>query len=172
VRIARDPLRNSMMRTTCVATEIEGGHAPNALPQRTRANVNCRVLPGVPMEEVRQQLIKLVADPTVEVTATGAPGFTAPVPAWTPSILGPATQVAAKLWPGVPLIPAMSTGATDGRYLNEVGIPTYGLSGMFHGPEGSGAHGLDEHIRVQSLYEGRTFLHEVVKLYATQDQAS
>jgi acetylornithine deacetylase/succinyl-diaminopimelate desuccinylase-like protein len=171
-RLARDPVRNSMMRTTCVATEIEGGHAPNALPQRTRANVNCRVLPGVPMEDVRQQLVKLVADPTIEVTAIGAPGFTAPVPALTQAVLGPATQVAAKLWPGVPLIPAMSTGATDGRFLNQAGIPTYGLSGMFHGPEGSGAHGLDEHIRVQSLYDGRTFLHEVVKLYATQDQAS
>ncbi|GIL38885.1 M20/M25/M40 family metallo-hydrolase [Roseiterribacter gracilis] len=169
-RVARDPSRNSMMRTTCVATQIEGGHAPNALPQRTRANVNCRVLPGVPMEEIRQQLIKVIADPTVEVTAIGAPGFNAPVPALTPKILGPATQVAAKLWPDVPLIPAMSTGATDGRYLNEAGIPTVGLSGMFHGPEGAGAHGLDEHIRVQSLYDGREFLYQVVKLYA--DQAS
>jgi acetylornithine deacetylase/succinyl-diaminopimelate desuccinylase-like protein len=171
-RIASDPIRNSMMRTTCVATEIEGGHAPNAIPQRTRANVNCRVLPGVPMEEIRQQLIKVIADPTIEVTAVGAPGFTTTVPPLTPQILGPATQVAAKLWPGVPLIPAMSTGATDGRFLNQAGIPTYGLSGMFHGPENSGVHGLDEHIRVKSLYDGREFLHEVVKLYATQDQAS
>lgn len=169
-RIARDPVRNSMMRTTCVATEIEGGHAPNALPQRTRANVNCRVLPGVAMDEVRQRLVEVIADPSIEVTAIGAPGFTAPVPRLTPQILEPATAVAAKLWPGVPVIPAMSTGATDGRFLNQVGIPTYGLSGMFAGPEGSGAHGLDEHIRVRSLYDGRSFLYEVVKLYA--DQAS
>jgi acetylornithine deacetylase/succinyl-diaminopimelate desuccinylase-like protein len=171
-RIARDPFRNSMMRTTCVATEIEGGHAPNALPQRVRANVNCRVLPGNSMEDVRQTLVKVLADPSIEVTAVGAPGFTAPMPSLNKQILGPATQVAAKLWPGVPLIPAMSTGATDGRFLNQAGIPTYGLSGMFAGPEGSGAHGLDEHIRVQSLYEGREFLHEVVKLYATEQEAS
>ncbi|MDB5366674.1 MAG: peptidase [Rhodospirillales bacterium] len=171
-RLARDPVRNSMMRTTCVATEIEGGHAPNALPQRVRTNVNCRVLPGVSMADVRQTLVKVLADPSIEITAVGAPGFTAPVPSLSNQILGPATQVAARLWPGVPLIPAMSTGATDGRFLNQAGIPTYGLSGMFAGPEGSGIHGLDEHIRVQSLYEGRAFLHDVVKLYATQEEAS
>jgi len=90
-----------------------------------------------------------------------------PPPPLTDKILGPVKQVAAKMWPGVPLIPTMATGATDGRFLNAAGVPIYGLSGMFRDPDGSGVHGLNERIRVRSLYEGRDFLTEVVKIYAT-----
>jgi acetylornithine deacetylase/succinyl-diaminopimelate desuccinylase-like protein len=165
---AANPGWNSMLRTTCVATQIEGGHAPNALPQRARANVNCRILPGVPIESVRAEIRKAVADDRISVRPTGAPGQPAPVPPLSPAIMGPVKKVAAELWPGVPVVPTLSTGATDGRFLNAAGIPTYGLSGIFHDTEGSRAHGLNERIRVQSLMEGRRFLYEVVKIYAQQ----
>jgi acetylornithine deacetylase/succinyl-diaminopimelate desuccinylase-like protein len=165
---AANPSWNSMLRTTCVATQVEGGHAPNALPQRARANVNCRILPGVPIESVRAEIQKAVADDGIRVRATGAPGLPAPVPLLSPSIMEPAKTVAAELWPGVPVIPTLSTGATDGRFLNAAGIPTYGLSGMFHDTRGNRAHGLNERIRVRSLMEGRRFLYEVVKIYADQ----
>lgn len=167
-QVARNPARNSMMRTTCVATMVNAGHAPNALPQRARANVNCRILPGEGVEEVRQALIKVFADDAIKVTTVGTPSPVSPPPELTKKILGPVEQVSAKLWPGVPVVPTMATGATDGRFLTAVGIPTYGLSGMFSEPDGNGAHGLNEKMRVRSLYEGRDFLHEVVKIYANQ----
>jgi acetylornithine deacetylase/succinyl-diaminopimelate desuccinylase-like protein len=166
--VARDPARNSMMRTTCVATMANAGHAPNALPQRARANVNCRILPGEGVEEVRQALVKVLADDAIKVTTVGAPSPVSPPPTLSKAMTDPVERVAAKLWPGVPLVPVMATGATDGRFLNAVGIPTYGLTGMFSEAAGSGAHGLNEKILVRSLYEGRDFLYEVVKLYANQ----
>jgi acetylornithine deacetylase/succinyl-diaminopimelate desuccinylase-like protein len=165
---AVNPGWNSMLRTTCVATLIEGGHAPNALPQRARANVNCRMLPGSAVEDVRQQLVRVLADEGISVTAAREPGTPAPAPPLTPRVLDPVRQAAAAIWPGVPVVPTMATGATDGRFLNAAGIPTYGLSGMFHDAEGSHAHGLDERIRVQSLLDGRRFLYQVVRLYAEQ----
>ncbi len=160
-----NPSWNGMLRTTCVATMIEGGHAENALPQRAKANVNCRILPATTIEAVEEQLRRLVADDGIKISIRDR-GITAPVPPLTPQVLEPARHVAAQIWPGVPLVPTMTPGATDGRLLNSAGIPTYGLSGMFHDAEGSRAHGLNERIRVKSLLEGRRFLHEVVKLYA------
>jgi acetylornithine deacetylase/succinyl-diaminopimelate desuccinylase-like protein len=167
--VARDPGRNSMMRTTCVATMVNAGHAPNALPQRARANVNCRILPGESVEATRQTLEKVFADQAVKVTTVGEPSPVSPPPALGKEIMGPIEQVSAKLWPGVPVVPVMATGATDGRFLNAVGVPTYGLTGFFSEPSGNGAHGLNEKMRVRSLYEGRDFLYEVVKLYANQN---
>ena len=163
---ARNPLWNAMMRTTCVATQIEGGHAPNALPQRVRANVNCRILPGEDAEAILRTLISVLADSSISVSLAEPPGPASPAPPLTAAVLGPARKVAAKLWPGVPVVPSLSTGATDGRFLNAAGLPTYGLSGMFIDPDGGGVHGLNERIRVRSLYEGRDFLYQVVKLYA------
>ena len=154
---------NSMLRTTCVATQLSGGHAPNALPQRARANVNCRVFPGVAIEDVRQQLVAAVGDTRVAVTAAGEPGFTTVPPVIGEDLLATVRQVAAGIWPGVPVVPTMSTGATDGRFLNAAGIPTYGLSGLFHDAEGPRAHGLNERIRVKSLLDGRVFLYETVR---------
>lgn len=162
----RNPGWNSMLRTTCAVTGVIGGHAPNALPQNVMVNVNCRILPGVPIDQVQADLQRAVADERITVKAGADRGVQSSPPPLDARILGPARQVAAKLWPGVPIVPTMSTGATDGRFLNGAGVPTYGLSGMFHDAEGSRAHGLNERIRVQSLMEGRQFLHEVVKIYA------
>jgi acetylornithine deacetylase/succinyl-diaminopimelate desuccinylase-like protein len=130
--------------------------------------VNCRILPDVSVESTREELVRIVADEGISVARVGEEGLNAPVPPMTPQILGPAREVAARIWPGVPVVPTMSTGGTDGSYLNAAGIPTYGMSGMFHDVEGSRAHGLNERIRVESLLDGRRFLYEVVKLYARQ----
>jgi acetylornithine deacetylase/succinyl-diaminopimelate desuccinylase-like protein len=164
--LARDPGRNSMMRTTCVATMVEAGHAPNALPQRAKANVNCRILPGNDPKVIRDQLEKIVADPAIKITLAADPDPVSPPPPLTPRIMAPATKVAAKIWPGVPFIPAMLTGATDGRFTNAAGTPTYGLSGLMAGVDGDHIHGLNERIQVKALMNGRQFLYEVVKLYA------
>jgi len=166
--VAKDASRNSMMRTTCVATMVTAGHAPNALPQKAQANVNCRILPGESIESVRGQLIKVFADDKISVTPVGVPSPVSPPPPLTKTIVAPIEKVSAKMWPGLPLVPAMSTGATDGRFTNAAGTPTYGLSGIFGDPDGGGVHGLNERVRVVSLYEGRDFLYKVVKLYATQ----
>jgi acetylornithine deacetylase/succinyl-diaminopimelate desuccinylase-like protein len=165
---AANPGWNGMLRTTCVATEISGGHAPNALPQQAHANINCRILPGVAVPSIQAQIVRVLADDKISVAPAGDPGLQSPPPPLTPRILDPVRAVAAKIWPGVPLVPTMSTGATDGRFLNARSVPTYGLSGMFHDAEGSHAHGLNERIRVASLLNGRRFLYEVVKLYANQ----
>lgn len=163
---AVNPGWNGMLRTTCVVTEISGGHAANALPQHVRANVNCRILPGVPIADVQREISRVLDDPKISVAPAGDPGIQSPPPPLSAEIMGPVRKVAQEIWPGVAIVPTMSTGATDGRYLNAAGIPTYGLSGMFHDAEGSRAHGLNERIRVRSLLEGRRFLYEVVKLYA------
>ncbi len=170
--ISKDPSRNAMMRTTCVATEVAAGHAKNALPQRATANVNCRILPGVGVEDVRKQLVAVLGDPAIAVTLEGQAGIDSTPPPLTPEVLAIAQEVSETIWPGVPLVPAMSTGATDGRYLNVAGVPTYGLSGMFSEPEGTGAHGLNERLLVQSLYDGRAYLYAVAKRFADAPDAS
>jgi acetylornithine deacetylase/succinyl-diaminopimelate desuccinylase-like protein len=164
--LARDPTRNSMMRTTCVATMAEAGHAPNALPQRAKANVNCRILPGNDPKVIRDQLEKIVADPAIKITLAADPDPVSPPPPLSAQVMGPATKVAGKIWPGLPFIPLMSTGATDGRFTNAAGVPTYGLSGLMAGTDGDNIHGLNERIQVKALMNGRQFLYEVVKLYA------
>jgi len=160
-----------MLRTTCVATQIVGGHAPNALPQHAQANVNCRILPGVAIASVQEQIVNIIADAKIAVATTGDPGIQSPPPPLTTRIMGPVRAVADRIWPGVAIVPTMSTGATDGRFLNAHGVPTYGLSGMFHDAEGAHAHGLNERIRVVSLMNGRRFLYEIVKIYADQPGA-
>jgi acetylornithine deacetylase/succinyl-diaminopimelate desuccinylase-like protein len=164
--VAADPMWNSMLRTTCVATMVSAGHAPNALPQRATANVNCRILPGVAVEAVRQQLLALADDPGVAITLAHEPSTASPPPPLTPFIMGPFEREAAKLWPGVPVIPVLLTGATDGVHTNGAGIPTYGLSGLFGSSDGDGMHGLNERVRVKSLYDSRDFLHALIQDYA------
>jgi len=156
---------NATVRTTCVATMVDAGHATNALPQRARAIVNCRILPGEPVDEVTRTLVRVLADEKIKLTPTHQ-AVLSPPPPLTREVLGPAEKASAEMWPGVPLVPTMSSGATDGRFTNNAGIPTYGLNGMFRDPDGSGVHGLNERIRVRSLYEGHEYLYRVVKLYA------
>jgi len=164
--ITADPMWNSILRTTCVATMVSAGHAPNALPQRATANVNCRILPGTPVEEVQAKLAELAADPAVAVTLAHEAKPASPPPPLTPAIMGPIQKNAAKLWPGVPIVPILLTGATDGVHTNAAGIPTYGVTGLFGGSDGDGIHGLNERIRVKSLYQGRDFLHGLIQDYA------
>jgi acetylornithine deacetylase/succinyl-diaminopimelate desuccinylase-like protein len=167
--VETDPGYNGMLHTTCVATMLDGGHATNALPQRARANINCRIFPGTTVDQVRDKLAELVADPEVKVTTLGARSeVTKAPPALTPQIMKPIETMAAKIWPGVPIIPVLTAGATDGAFLSPVGIPTYGVTGMFGDPDGNGVHGLNERIRVKSLYDGRDFLYGLVKIYAMQ----
>lgn len=159
-----------MLRTTCVATTVNAGHAPNALPQRAQANVNCRILPGQSPDAVRDMLVKVVADATITIKGLEHPGEPSAPPVLSPNIMKPIHTLGDRFWPGATVVPTMSTGATDGRFLNAAGVPTYGISGMFHDAEGSRAHGLNERIRVKSLMDGRQFLYELVKIYANQTE--
>jgi len=157
---------HSMLRTTCVATLLDGGHANNALPQRAGANINCRILPGVAAEDVRATLEKVIADPRITVVRADHRGPEAKAPPLDPKVIGPAERLVAKYFPGVPLVPVMSTGATDGVFLEAVGIPSYGPPGLYGNPDGNGAHGLNERSIVKAVYTGRDFLTELVKDYA------
>ncbi|MCU1500274.1 MAG: hypothetical protein JWM47_4227, partial [Acidimicrobiales bacterium] len=171
VKVVADasPNWNAMMHTTCVATMMTAGHAENALPQRAKATVNCRILPGHTPKEVLADLTRVVADPQVKVTFSGGEKRPSPAPPLDPKVLGPAEAVTHKMWGNIPLIPNMLPAATDGLALNIIGIPTYGLQGFFVDPDGGGLHGLNERVGVRSLYDGRDFLYEVVKLYGMQD---
>src|SRR5262245_24604558 len=164
-RLSASPLNNSTFRTTCVATMLDAGHATNALPQRARAIVNCRILPGESVAEVQQTLVRVLANDKIVITPTHEPTLSPPPPL-SAGIVGPIEKVSAQMWPGVPVVPTLLAGATDGRFTINAGIPTYGVSGMFRDPDGSGVHGLNERIRVRSLYEGHEFLYRLVKLYA------
>jgi len=166
---SKDPSWNATMRTTCVATVLEAGHATNALPQRARANINCRIFPGTAPESVRQKLEELVADPEVKVTTLETRGPPSPPPPpLTREIMGPVEKLAAQFWPGVPVLPILQPGATDGEFLNAAGIPTYGIEPVFLGPDLGHIHGLNEYVSVKSLMEGRAFLYKLVKIYADQ----
>ena len=156
---------HSLLRTTCVATLIEGGHALNALPQKVTANVNCRMFPGRTAEETKAAIVAAIANPDVTVEPRPPVKPIAQVPPLDPAIVGPMKQLSAKYFPGVPVVPAMSTGATDGLYLAAVGIPTYGVPGVWGDPDGNGVHGLNERIEMQSLYVGRDYLTDLVKAY-------
>jgi acetylornithine deacetylase/succinyl-diaminopimelate desuccinylase-like protein len=165
-RIGEIPDYNAILHTTCVATRLDAGHAPNALPQRARANVNCRIFPGHTQDEIRRTLQQVVADPDISVTFVDPPESVFPPPALTPEILAPIEKLTEQMWPGVPVVPVMMPGATDGRFLTPAGIPTYGVSGLFLEPSTTNAHGLNERMRVQSLYEGRVFLERLIRAYA------
>lgn len=164
--LSADPRYNSMLRTTCVATRLAGGHANNALPQTATANVNCRIVPTQTVAEVRETLVRAVADTGIAITrsaaATDKPGAT-PSPLL-PELMTPVTEIThAMFGANVPVIPVMSTGATDGRMLRAAGIPTYGVSGIFSDPADSRAHGRDERLLVKSFFDGQEFLHRLVR---------
>jgi acetylornithine deacetylase/succinyl-diaminopimelate desuccinylase-like protein len=159
---ASSPAWNSTLRTTCVATLLEGGHAVNALPQLAAATVNCRVLPEDAPEYVLSTLQKVVADDQVIVKQLGVPGKADASP-MRPDVLKAVNEITARMWSGVPTVPIMVMGATDGRYLRAAGIPTYGVQGFFMDRDDIRFHGRDERMGVQSFYEGQTFLYELVK---------
>jgi acetylornithine deacetylase/succinyl-diaminopimelate desuccinylase-like protein len=165
---AKDPSWNATLRTTCVATMLDAGHATNALPQRARANVNCRIFPGVDRDDVRKKLEQLAADPEVKVTTLNVRNENPPVPPLTPAIMKPFEKLAAEFFPGTPVIPVLQAGATDGAFFNSIGIPTYGILPVFIGPDLGHVHGLNEYVSVQSLLDGRAFLYRLIKIYAEQ----
>ncbi len=169
--VSKDRQYHSMLRTTCVATLLEGGHANNALPQRAAANVNCRIFPGETVEGTQAALVATIDDAGVKVTLVQPVRPLAVPPPLDPKILGPAETLVAKYFPGVPLIPSMSTGATDGIFLEAIGIPVYGAPGGWGDPDGNGVHGLNERRSVRSVYVGRDFLTDLVKLYADAEGA-
>jgi acetylornithine deacetylase/succinyl-diaminopimelate desuccinylase-like protein len=156
------PRWNSMLRTTCVATELAGGHALNALPQLATANVNCRIFPGDSVESVQKALRLAIGDEQVAIHVEGDVGV-GPASPLRQDVFKAVGRLSDTMWPGVVTIPVMSTGATDGRYLRVAGIPTYGVSGFFGDRDDVRAHGRDERMNVNSFYEGQAFLYQLVK---------
>jgi acetylornithine deacetylase/succinyl-diaminopimelate desuccinylase-like protein len=165
-RLSVSAADNAQLRTTCVATMLEAGHAENALPQTARATINCRMLPGQDPDEVRATLVRVIADTAITLTPVGVARPSAPSPL-TPEVLGAVEHVTNAMWPGVPVVPTMVSGATDGLYLRNAGIPTYGVSGLFEDVDDIRAHGRDERMGVQAFYEGQEFLYRLVKELAT-----
>ncbi len=164
--VGRDATYHSMLRTTCVATLAAAGHANNALPQRATANINCRIAPGEKVDTVQATIERLIADPAVKVSLVPPIRPTPGSPPLDAKVLEPATRLAASMFPGVPIIPTMSTGASDGIFLFARGIPVYGVPGIFEELDYGGIHGLNEHLRVRSLYDGRDYLYRLVGMYA------
>jgi acetylornithine deacetylase/succinyl-diaminopimelate desuccinylase-like protein len=158
------PRLNAQLRTTCVATRIDGGHADNALPQRARATVNCRVFPGEPLSFVESELKRIAGD-KVKVTARGEGHPSSPADPNTP-VMKTIERVSESMWPGTPVVPTMSSGATDGVYLRNAGIPVYGTSGIFIDYNENRVHGRDERVPVKSLLEGREYLYRLAKALA------
>jgi acetylornithine deacetylase/succinyl-diaminopimelate desuccinylase-like protein len=165
------PEYNAVMRTTCVATLLEAGHAENALPQKARATVNCRILPDQPVSEVERTLNQVISDEKVKIIPKGRAVLSPPSPI-NPEIMHAVSALAGEMWPGVPIIPTMSGGYTDSRWLRNAGIPAYGVSGLFTDPVDSGVHGLNEHVGVKELYDSKEFLYRLVKQLAAPSHTS
>jgi acetylornithine deacetylase/succinyl-diaminopimelate desuccinylase-like protein len=176
-QLSQDPIDNSTMHTTCVATRLSAGHANNALPQRAEANVNCRILPGHSAEEVRQELIKVLADTKIAVryvdnfgnahdSAPDRKSF--PPPPLRRDVFGPLEQITSQMWPGTLVVPEMSTGASDGIYTTSAGLPTYGISGIAIDRDDVRAHGRDERLGIESYYKGVDFYYRYLKAVTSE----
>ena len=176
-KLSNQPPDNAVIRTNCVATRLAGGHANNALPARAEANINCRILPGHSPEEVRQQLIKVIADPQVTVRyvaddgkiydkASDRKGF--PPPPLNPQVLKPLEAVVAAMWPNIKVVPYMDAGASDAIYTAAAGMPTYGISGVAIDEDDVRAHGRDERVGVASFYAGNLFFYRFMKALTSQ----
>ena len=168
-RLSTTPAYNAQLRTTCVATLLEGGHAVNALPQTARATVNCRILPGEPVEEVQKTLVRVLADDQISVMPIGTPVLSPPSPL-NPEIMQAVERLTAEFWPGIPVIPTMTAGATDGSYLRNAGIPTYGHSGLGTDVVDVRIHGKDERILVKSFLDGHEYLYRLVKVLSSDSK--
>lgn len=158
--VSQDFGNNSRLRSTCVATLLEGGHAMNALPQRATATVNCRILPDESAEQVQARLIAAVGDTGVHITVLRTDG-SSPASPLTPALLQAIEATTQEVFPGIPVVPTMSTGATDGMYLRRAGIPVYGVSGLFY--TNPNAHGMNEKIEVDAFYQGLEFMYRLVR---------
>jgi acetylornithine deacetylase/succinyl-diaminopimelate desuccinylase-like protein len=156
-----------MMRSTCVATMLQGGHAPNALPQKASANVNCRILPGGSPASVEATLLEVLADPTVAVSFVGETQSSNPSPL-RPDLIALVESLTREMFPGVIVVPVMSTGATDGLFLRNAGIPTYGVGGTFDDLDDVRAHGKDERVGVKQYFEGLEFQYRLIKALASK----
>ena len=165
------PEYNAVMRTTCVATLLEAGHAENALPQSARATVNCRVLPDQSVAEVERTLNRVISDEKVKVIPKGQ-AVLSPASPINPEIMHAVEVLAGEMWPGVPVIPTMSGGYTDSRWLRNAGIPSYGVSGLFTDPVNSGVHGRNEQVGAKELYDSKEFLYRLVKQLAGPNRAT
>jgi acetylornithine deacetylase/succinyl-diaminopimelate desuccinylase-like protein len=175
--LSQDPMDNSIMRTTCVATRIDGGHGNNALPQRARATVNCRILPGHSPEEVRHALMDVFADPAIKVQYIDDAGEIRdvasdrrgnPPPPLKPEVMQPLDKLVAQMWPGLKVTPSMSAGASDGAYTNAAGLPTYLVSGIAIDKDNIRAHGQDENLGMDSFYKGNEFFYRYIKAVAAR----
>jgi acetylornithine deacetylase/succinyl-diaminopimelate desuccinylase-like protein len=160
--VSLDPTNHSVLRTTCVATLLEAGHAENALAQRARANVNCRMFPGTDPNALKADLDRVIGNPKVNITLKPPIRPLAKATPMNPAIIGPMKKVAEKHFPGVPMLAMMSTGATDAIFITPIGIPVYGAPGLMIDPDGNGIHGLNERIKIQSLMQGRDYLSDLV----------
>jgi acetylornithine deacetylase/succinyl-diaminopimelate desuccinylase-like protein len=165
-RLSASPYYNALMRTTCVATRLEGGHADNALPQMARATVNCRILPQETAAEVERTLKRVLSDDQIGVTPVAVSKPSPPSPL-RPEIMGAIERLTREMWPGVPVVPIMGTGATDSLFFRQVGIPVYGVSGIFDDIDDNRTHGRDERIAARSLYDGQEFLYRLTKSFAS-----
>jgi acetylornithine deacetylase/succinyl-diaminopimelate desuccinylase-like protein len=170
--LAAEPRYNALLRTSCVATMLSGGHASNALPQLAEANINCRLYPTETAEQVRDSLVRIIADTNVKVVIRSQrpPSPSTPL---MPEVMEPVRRITRELWGDIPVIPTMSTGATDSRFFRTLGIPAFGVSGLFSDPDvDARAHGRDERMRVQSLYEGQEFLWRLMTALATASRTA
>jgi len=168
-RVSALPVYNTLLRTTCVATMLEGGHAYNALPQTARATINCRILPGEPFDEVQNTLVRVLADDQIAVTPIGTPVPSPPSPL-NPQLMGAIERVSAEFWPGITVIPTMLAGASDGAYLRNAGIPTYGHSGRAGEISENRAHGKDERLLVKSFFESTEYMYRLVKVLSSESK--
>lgn len=169
-RLSEVPFYNSVLRTTCVATRLFAGHADNALPQVARATVNCRILPDEPVDSVERRLERVVADTAIHFSRiqVAPPSPASPLRS---DIMGPVGLLVQKMWPGAAVVPEMSTGATDGAYTRNGGIPTYGVLGVFERIDDVREHGRDERIRVRSFHDAAEFWYQLVKLLTSRTGA-
>jgi acetylornithine deacetylase/succinyl-diaminopimelate desuccinylase-like protein len=171
--VSSEPRYNAMLRTTCVATMLKGGHAENALPQLAEANVNCRMYPGTTAEQTRDALARVVNDSTVQLVVDFAARPPEPPTPLLPEVMEPVNRITREMFGAIPVIPTMSTGATDSRYFRQLNIPAFGVSGLFSDPTvDARAHGRDERMRVQSFYEGQEFLYRLTKALAQPPTAT
>ncbi|MGH7628453.1 MAG: M20/M25/M40 family metallo-hydrolase [Gemmatimonadales bacterium] len=167
-RLSTQPYGNALLRTTCVATRLSGGHADNALPQVARATVNCRMLPDHAPDSVEAALRRVLADSGIALARINQPRPSPPSPL-RDDVMAPVEQLVAEMWPGAAVVPEMSMGATDGLFTRNAGIPTYGVSAIFDDPNDVRAHGRDERVGVKAYHEAAEFWYRLVKLLATAD---